>query len=83
MLCLANSREERQARFESQSCARLSKAFHEIEGVGIESGPVLSQASADGKDLPRFRLDEAKRNSGLKQSTRKPLEIDVNHANAL
>nr|VFK39392.1 MAG: hypothetical protein BECKTC1821D_GA0114238_100622 [Candidatus Kentron sp. TC] len=82
MPCLANSREERQARFEFQSLARLSKAFHEVEGVSIELGPVLSRASADEKDLPRSRLDEAKRNSGLKQSTREPLEIDVNYANA-
>jgi DNA helicase-2/ATP-dependent DNA helicase PcrA len=47
ILRLVNSTEDK------QSLARLSKAFYELEGISIELAPVLSRASADGKDLLR------------------------------
>nr|VFK11056.1 MAG: DNA helicase-2 / ATP-dependent DNA helicase PcrA [Candidatus Kentron sp. LPFa]VFK27399.1 MAG: DNA helicase-2 / ATP-dependent DNA helicase PcrA [Candidatus Kentron sp. LPFa] len=76
ILRLANA-EEKQARFEPQSLARLSKAFHEIEGVSIELGPVLSRASADGNGFLRSWLDEAKGSDRLKQRTRDLLETNI------
>ncbi|MGE0680143.1 MAG: ATP-dependent helicase, partial [Candidatus Binatia bacterium] len=77
ILRLANSKEERQARFEPQSLARLSKAFYELEGVSIELAPVLSHASADGKDLLRAWLDEVKHQDALKERTRYLLGTDI------
>lgn len=71
ILRLAHSTEDK------QSLARLSKAFYELEGIIIESGPVLSRASADGTDLLRAWLDEAKRRDALEKSTRKLLETDM------
>lgn len=68
ILRLANSTEDK------QSLARLSKAFYELEGISIELGPVLSRASADGKDLLRSWLDEAKRQSRLREETRRLLQ---------
>ncbi len=80
ILRLVNSTEDK------QSLARLSKAFYEIEGISIELAPVLSLASADGKDLLRSWLDEVKRRDTLEEKTRwlletgiKPLQNSLNY----
>jgi len=71
ILRLVNSTEDK------QSLARLSKAFYELEGISIELAPVLSRASADGKDLLRSWLDEVKRRDALEERTRHLLETDI------
>lgn len=71
MLRLANSKEDK------QSLARLSKAFYELEGISIELSPVLSRASADGKDLLHAWLDEVKLRDALEPQTRELLESGV------
>jgi DNA helicase-2/ATP-dependent DNA helicase PcrA len=71
ILRLVNSMEDK------QSLARLSKAFYELEGISIELAPVLSRASADGKDLLRSWLDEVKRRDALDERTRGLLETDI------
>jgi len=71
ILRLVNSNEDK------QSLARLSKAFYELEGISIELAPVLSRASADGQDLLRSWLHEAKRRDALEEGTRQLLEIDI------
>lgn len=71
ILRLVNSTEDK------QSLARLSKAFYELEGISIELAPVLSRASADGKDLLRSWLDEVKRRAALEERTRHLLETDI------
>ncbi len=71
ILRLVNSREDK------QSLARLSKAFYELEGISIELAPVLSRASADGKDLLRSWLDEVSRRDALEEGTRRLLETDM------
>lgn len=72
ILRMVNSKEDK------QSLARLSKAFYELEGISIELGPVLSRASADGKDLLRSWLDEVKRRDSVAEETRRLLETDIN-----
>jgi DNA helicase-2/ATP-dependent DNA helicase PcrA len=62
---------------DKQSLARLSKAFYELEGISIELAPVLSRASADGKDLLRSWIEEVKRRDALEEQTRRLLEIDI------
>ncbi len=71
ILRLVNSTEDK------QSLARLSKAFYELEGISVELAPVLSRASADGKDLLRSWIEEVKRREALEDRTRKLLEIDI------
>lgn len=71
ILRLVNSREDK------QSLARLSKAFYELEGISIELAPVLSRASADGKDLLRSWLDEVHGRDALEKRTRYLLETDI------
>ena len=71
ILRLVNSTEDK------QSLARLSKAFYELEGISIELAPVLSRASADGKDLLRSWIEEVKRRDALEERTRRLLEIDI------
>jgi len=71
ILRLVNSTEDR------QSLARLSKAFYELKGISIELAPVLSGASADGKDLLRSWLDEVKRRDTLEEETRWLVEIGI------
>jgi DNA helicase-2/ATP-dependent DNA helicase PcrA len=71
ILRLANSTEDR------QSLARLSKAFYELEGIRIEMAPVLSRASADGKDLLRAWLEEVQGREGLGTSTRHLLQTEI------
>lgn len=71
ILRLVNSSEDK------QSLARLSKAFFELEGISIELAPVLSRASADGKDLLHSWLDDVKRRDTLEERTRKLLEKDI------
>ncbi|WPD22637.1 MAG: ATP-dependent helicase [Candidatus Electrothrix scaldis] len=68
---LVNSKEDK------QSLARLSKAFYELEGISIELAPVLSRASADGKDLLRAWIDEVKRRDALEKRTIQLLETDI------
>lgn len=82
ILRLVNSREDK------QSLARLSKAFYELEGIRIELAPVISRASADGKDLLRSWLDEVKLRGVLEEETRwllesglKPLLNTLNYRN--
>lgn len=64
ILRLANSKEDK------QSLARLSKSFYEIEGISIELATVISNASADGKDLLRSWIDEVNRRDALEERTR-------------
>ncbi|WP_169704439.1 ATP-dependent helicase [Candidatus Kuenenia stuttgartensis] len=71
ILRLVNSTEDK------QSLARLSKAFYELEGISIELAPVLSRASADGKDLLRCWLDEVKRRDALEEETLRLLETGI------
>ncbi len=71
ILRLVNSKEDK------QSLARLSKAFYEMEGISIELAPVLSHASADGKDLLRSWLDEVNRRDAVEKPTRCLLETDI------
>lgn len=71
ILRLVNSPEDK------QSLARLSKAFYEMEGIGIELAPVIAQASADDKGLLRAWLDEASRRDALEERTRSLLETDI------
>lgn len=71
VLRLMNSQEDK------QSLARLSKAFYELEGISIELAPVVSRASADGKDLLRSWLDEVKRRNTIEERTRHLLETDI------
>jgi DNA helicase II / ATP-dependent DNA helicase PcrA len=71
ILRLVNSNEDK------QSLARLSKAFYELEGISIELAPVLSRASADGKDLLRSWLDEVKHRDAAEERTRQLLETDI------
>jgi DNA helicase-2/ATP-dependent DNA helicase PcrA len=71
ILRLVNATEDK------QSLARLSKAFYELEGISIELAPVLSRASADGKDLLRAWLDEVKRRDALEEETRRLLETGM------
>lgn len=71
ILRLVNSKEDK------QSLARLSKAFYELEGISIELAPVLSRASADGKDLLRSWLDEVKLRKAVEERTRSLLETDI------
>jgi len=71
ILRLVNSKEDK------QSLARLSKAFYELEGIKIELAPVLSRASADGKDLLRSWLDEVKLREVIEERTRSLLEADI------
>ena len=71
ILRLVNSREDK------QSLARLSKAFYEIEGISIELAPVLSRASADGKDLLRAWLEEVMLRGALEIRTRQLLGADI------
>lgn len=59
---------------DKQSLARLSKAFYELEGISIELAPVLSRASADGKDLLRTWLEEVKRRDIPEKETRQLLD---------
>ncbi|MDD2465361.1 MAG: ATP-dependent helicase [Simplicispira sp.] len=62
---------------DKQSLARLSKAFYELEGISIELAPVLSRASADGKDLLRSWLDEVKLREAIEERTSRLLEVDI------
>ncbi|MBT9172485.1 MAG: ATP-dependent DNA helicase PcrA [Syntrophomonadaceae bacterium] len=71
VLRLVNSKEDK------QSLARLSKAFYELEGLRIELSPVLSRASADGKDLLRSWLDEVKHRDTLEEQTQRLLETGI------
>lgn len=71
ILRLVNATEDK------QSLARLSKAFFELEGISIELAPVLSRASADGKDLLRSWLDEVKLRDALEEEARRLLEIGM------
>lgn len=71
ILRLVNSTEDK------QSLARLSKSFYELEGISVELAPVLSRASADGKDLLRSWIEEVKRRDALEERTRRLLEIDI------
>lgn len=71
ILRLMNSMEDK------QSLGRLSKAFYELEGISIELAPVLSRASADGKPLLRSWLDEVKHRDGVKEESRRLLEIEI------
>jgi len=71
ILRLANAQDDR------QSLARLSKAFYELEGISIELAPVLSRASADGKDLLRSWIDEVKCRDSLEDRTKRLLESDI------
>ncbi len=71
MLRLVNSREDK------RSLARLSKAFYELEGISIELAPILSHASADGKDLLQSWIDEVKRYDKLEERTRHLLGTDI------
>ena len=71
ILRLVNTREDK------QSLARLSKAFYELEGISVELSPVLSRASADGKDLLRSWLDEVKHNAALDEKTLHLLETGI------
>ena len=71
ILRLVNSTEDK------HSLARLSKAFYELEGISIELAPVLSRASADGKDLLRSWLAEVKRSEFLEKETRLLVESDI------
>lgn len=71
VLRLANSKDDK------QSLARLSKAFYELEGISVELASVLSRASADGKDLLRAWLDEARSRAGLDESTKLLLQIGI------
>lgn len=71
ILRLANSADDK------QSLARLSKAFYELEGVRIELAPVISRASADGKDLLRSWIEEVKLREAIEERTRQLLEIDI------
>lgn len=71
ILRLVNATEDMQA------LARLSKAFYELEGISIELAPVLSRASADGKDLLRSWLDEAKRRDALEVRTQQLLDTGI------
>lgn len=71
ILRLVNSQEDK------QSLARLSKAFYEMEGLSIELGPVLSQASADDKGLLVSWLDDVTRRDALEQRTRSLFEADI------
>ncbi len=71
ILRLVNATEDK------QSLARLSKAFYELEGISIELAPVLSRASADGKDLLRSWIDEVRRRDALEEETRRMLETDI------
>lgn len=71
ILRLVNSTEDK------QSLASLSKAFYELEGISIELAPVLSRASADGKDLLRSWLDEVKRRDALEEETRRLFETGI------
>lgn len=71
ILRLVNSKEDK------QSLARLSKAFYELEGIRVELAPVLSHASADGKDLLHAWLDEVKRRDALDNHTRDLLDKGI------
>lgn len=71
ILRLANSTEDK------QSLARLSKAFYELEGISVELAPVLSRASADGKDLLRAWLDEIHGREGMDKSTSLLLQTGI------
>lgn len=71
ILRLVNSKEDK------QSLARLSKAFYELEGISIGLAPVLSRASADGKDLLSSWLDEVMLRDVLEDRTHRLLEIDI------
>jgi DNA helicase-2/ATP-dependent DNA helicase PcrA len=71
ILRLVNASEDK------QSLARLSKAFYELEGISIGLPPVLSRASADGKDLLRSWLDEVMLRDTLEARTRQLLETDI------
>jgi len=71
ILRLVNSKEDK------QSLARLSKAFYELEGISIELAPVLSRASADGKDLFHSWLDEVKLRDALEDRTRQLLATGI------
>ncbi len=71
ILRLVNSKEDK------QSLARLSKAFYELEGVSIELAPVLSRASADGKDLLHAWLDEVQQRDSLEKETKYLLEFGI------
>jgi len=71
ILRLVNSKEDK------QSLARLSKAFYELEGISIKLAPVLSRASADGKDLLRSWLDEIKCRDTIEERTRQLLDTDI------
>ena len=51
--------------------------FYELEGISIELAPVLSRASADGKDLLRSWLDEAKRRDALEVRTQQLLDTGI------
>ncbi|MEW6776462.1 MAG: ATP-dependent helicase [Bdellovibrionota bacterium] len=81
ILRLVNSKEDK------QSLARLSKAFYELEGISVELAPVLSRASADGKDLLHSWLDEVKLRDAIEERTRtllgrsiKPLLNSLNYS---
>ena len=71
ILRLVNSLEDK------QSLARLLKAFYELEGISLDLAPVLSRASADGKDLLRTWLDEVKLRNSLRDQTRQLLDKDI------
>ena len=71
ILRLVNSKEDK------QSLARLSKAFYELEGISIGLAPVLSRASADGKDLLSSWLDEVMLRDALEERTQHLLKIDI------
>ncbi len=71
ILRLVNSKEDK------PSLARLSKAFYELEGISIELAPVLSRASADGKDLLRSWLEEVRYRDALKEETRRLFETGM------
>jgi DNA helicase-2/ATP-dependent DNA helicase PcrA len=71
ILRLVNSREDR------QSLARLSKAFHELEGIRVDISTVISRASADGQDLLCAWIEETRQRDALERDTAILLEAGI------
>jgi Superfamily I DNA and RNA helicases len=71
ILRLVNSKEDK------QSLSRLSKAFYEIEGFSIDSATVISNASADDKDLLRSWIDEVNCREPLGPRTQRLLNVEI------
>jgi DNA helicase-2/ATP-dependent DNA helicase PcrA len=62
---------------DKRSLLRLSKAFHELEGINIEPASVLARTSADNNNMLYSWLSEVLLNKNLSIKSRQLLSFDI------